>query len=93
VENTQPRIDELQHFPKQPAVGDTIDFISSVSGGNSGAASLEFNWDFGDGTANTAGSKVSHTYSSSGDYTVELTVTDADGDTTTETTTVSVAEN
>ena len=42
-------------------------------------AIVAYEWDFGDGTTGT-GATVSHTYSSDGEYTATLTVTDANGD-------------
>jgi hypothetical protein len=50
----------------------------SFNAGNSVGAGLTYNWTFGDG-ATAQGSNPSHTYSSSGNYTVTLTVTDACG--------------
>lgn len=47
-----------------------------------------YHWDFGDGTTGS-GVSPSHTYSSVGDYTVVLTVTDSSGATTTATTVIS----
>jgi PKD repeat protein len=94
VKNTRPAIDELKSFPKQPTAGSTLDFISKTTGGNTSARSLQYNWDFGDGTTKTSqSSKTTHVYQTPGDYTVELSVTDSDGDTASKTTTVSVAEN
>ncbi len=40
---------------------------------------IEYYWEYGDGCAETGGSKVSHTYQEVGDYTVRLTVTDSKG--------------
>ncbi|RYJ08244.1 PKD domain-containing protein [Halogeometricum borinquense] len=39
-----------------------------------------YEWDFGDGTTKT-GLTTSHTYDATGEYTISLTVTDADGNT------------
>ncbi|MCF7890297.1 PKD domain-containing protein [Candidatus Bipolaricaulota bacterium] len=51
-----------------------------------------FDWDFGDGTS-TGGRVVEHSFSSPGEYTVELTVTDNDGATASTTQTVTVEES
>jgi PKD repeat protein len=47
---------------------------------------VSYTWDFGDGSPTGSGATDQHTYSSAGDYTVTLTVTDSSGlfDTTTE---------
>ncbi len=58
-------------------VNTSVSFDGSGSFDPDGSA-LEFDWNFGDGvTVNNAGPTPSHTYTSSGDFTVTLTVTDA----------------
>ncbi|MBT8278730.1 MAG: gliding motility-associated C-terminal domain-containing protein [Bacteroidia bacterium] len=52
----------------------TLDFISTSSGGNPPYTYL---WDFGDGSTSTL-QNPSHTYTSTGPYTVTLTVSDQD---------------
>ncbi|WP_306211100.1 ThuA domain-containing protein [Actinoplanes sp. RD1] len=59
----------------------TYAFTGSRSGG------VSHRWDFGDGTGSTAADPV-HTYAKAGTYTAKLTVTYADGETATVTTTV-----
>ncbi|MBS3765019.1 PKD domain-containing protein [Candidatus Bipolaricaulota bacterium] len=51
-----------------------------------------FDWEFGDGNS-TGGRVVEHSFSSTGEYTVELTVTDNDGATDSTTQTVTVEES
>lgn len=51
-----------------------------------------FDWEFGDG-ASTGGRVVEHSFSSPGEYTIELTVTDNDGATDSTTQTVTVEES
>lgn len=51
-----------------------------------------FDWEFGDGTS-TGGRVVEHSFSSPGEYTVELTVTDNNGATDSTTETVTVEES
>jgi glucose/arabinose dehydrogenase len=63
-----------------PAVGSTVAFNIGKSGG------VSYKWDFGDGTSAT-GATVSHTYDTAGDKTATLTVTYADGQTSTGTVT------
>jgi len=45
-----------------------------------GIAGPQYSWHFGDGSANAAGQKVSHTYTKAGLYRVLLKVTTAKGD-------------
>ncbi|ELY92340.1 glycoside hydrolase family 18 [Natrialba taiwanensis DSM 12281] len=59
-------------------VGDDVEFDGSDSTGEIAT----YDWDLGDGTEET-GQVVTHTYDESGEYTVEFTVTDADGETDT----------
>ncbi|MFP3953129.1 MAG: PKD domain-containing protein [Candidatus Acetothermia bacterium] len=51
-----------------------------------------YDWDFDDGSTGS-GETVNHTYESSGDYNVELTVTDNDGDKDTEIKTITVSSS
>ena len=60
-------------------------------------STLEYSWDFGDGTPPTApsgsgGSGVFHAYATPGDYVATLTVTDKDGGSDTDTRTVHVTK-
>lgn len=61
-----------------------VSFDASNSSDSDGSI-LSYSWSFGDGSTGS-GPSSTHTYDSSGDYTVELTVTDDDGasDTTSE---------
>lgn len=52
---------------------------------------LDYNWDFGDGDTDT-GVVAHHEYESTGQYTVRLTVVDADGATDSETKTIQVED-
>lgn len=58
-------------------VGKSISFDGTGSSDSDGSIS-RYEWDFGDGAAAT-GATPTHTYSSPGNYTVSLTVTDNDG--------------
>jgi hypothetical protein len=74
----------------QTTVGGTVLFDGSSSLDDEDE-SLSYHWDFGDGyTADEM--NPSHTYSSSGTYTVELTVSDLTGKETTDTTLVIIDE-
>ena len=60
--------------------GEKVVFVAEIVGGFS---PYTYEWDFGDG--NTSSEEIpSHAYSSAGDYTVSLTVTDDRGNTDTE---------
>ncbi len=59
-------------------VGVEMDFDASKSTVAAGDSIVIFAWDFGDGTL-SLGELVSHTYHSTGQYTVKLTVTDDKG--------------
>ena len=61
--------------PLNPFVGESISFDASSSTDDAGISS--FNWVFGDGSE-TTGETVSHTYSSSEEYSVQLRVEDAE---------------
>lgn len=65
-------------------VTDNFNCNVSVDASNSSdpdGKSLTFKYDWGDGTVdNNAGSTASHTYSSSGTYTIKLTVNSSDGE-------------
>ena len=75
--------------PSATEVGQAVSFDASGSRDDSSIVSYE--WDFGDGET-ASGESVSNTYDVTGDYTVELTVTDDDGATDSATATVSVGD-
>jgi len=74
--------------PTDPAVDETVSFDGSNSSDSDGSIAA-YEWDFGDGTTAT-GQTASHSYGSSGDYAVTLTVTDDAGATDTDSVTISV---
>ncbi len=79
------------HASPNPAdPGETITFDGSNSEDNDGSIQ-EYEWDLGDGTTKY-GETITHSYSDVGRYTIELTVTDDDGATGTDTDTVDVED-
>lgn len=74
------------YSPSSPSVLQSVQFNASAIGGT---APYIYSWDFGDGT-NGTGASVSHSYVVPGTYTVTLTVTDANGQTVTESQTLTV---
>ena len=66
-----------------------VDFDASASSDD--GAIVSYDWDFGDGNTGT-GETTSHTYAAAGTYDVELTVTDDEGATDSETQSVTVSE-
>lgn len=76
--------------PTSAETGETVTFDGTGSTDASGIAS--FDWDFdGDGSADDSGSTATHAFSSTGTFVVELTVTDAAGNTATDTVSVTVS--
>ncbi|MEM7023225.1 MAG: PKD domain-containing protein, partial [Pseudomonadota bacterium] len=69
-------------------VAETLQFDGSGSSDSDGEI-VAYDWDFGDGSQGS-GEAVSHTYQAAGTYTVELTVTDDDGEDATDTLVVEV---
>jgi len=69
-------------------VGEERTFDATGSTSDSGNIT-SYQWDFGDGTTAT-GAVVTHTYTSSGNYTVNLTVTDSSGNTNSTTQSITV---
>ena len=66
-----------------------VNFFSTVTGGD---APVTHAWVFGDGSSSTDAAP-SHTYTAGGSYTAQLTVEDADGDTATDSITISVSDD
>jgi PKD repeat protein len=80
-----------EYTPTEPNVDETVTFDGSASSDSDGSI-VEYRWDFdGDGSTDATGSTVTHAFSSSGKYTVTLTVTDDDGATATVSKTVLVS--
>ncbi|MEM9237177.1 MAG: PKD domain-containing protein, partial [Verrucomicrobiota bacterium] len=64
----------------------------SVSANDADADDLAYYWDFGDGSSSTNSDSVSHRWSVSGNYTVEVTVSDMKGGSVTESAVVVVTD-
>ena len=77
--------------PSAPVAGSPVTFDASQSFDDRQASpDLTYAWSFGDG-ASGSGRSTTHTYAAAGTYSVELTVTDADGAATTVTETLDVS--
>ncbi|MBS3766136.1 PKD domain-containing protein [Candidatus Bipolaricaulota bacterium] len=78
----QPNQDPVARFsynPSDPRQGERVTFSAQSSYDPDGSIN-RFTWDFnGDGRTDASGQRVSHRYSSSGQYNVRLTVEDNDG--------------
>jgi len=68
----------ITYSPQKPLLNETITFDSSASV-TPDLGVLSWEWDFGDGSTAT-GKVTTHAYSSIGNYTVNLTITDKRGD-------------
>ncbi len=64
--------------PLSPSTGQVV----NLQGAGTGQGSLSYAWTFGDGQKAT-GAKVTHSYSTAGNYTITLVVTDSAGQTAT----------
>lgn len=70
--------------PTAPVVGQVVFFNASGSTAAPGRTLSQYAWDFGDGTSFTdTAATTSHTYTTAGTQTVQLTVTDSSGQTAT----------
>ena len=68
------------YTPEDPRVGESVSFNASSSYDPDGGGIENYEWNFGDGNiTDTTDLVITHSYSSAGDYTVNLTVTDDEG--------------
>ena len=76
--------------PAAPFVGDTVFFNASASTAGAGHTLVSYRWSFGDGAATATGVNTTHVYTSGGNFTVQLTVTDEAGQSVTNETILTV---
>jgi large repetitive protein len=88
VNNLPPTIETLT-IPTKINEGQNIQLSATAKDGGS-SDNLTYTWNLGDGTNPITGQNIAHTYTDNGNYDVTLTVTDADGGSTSQTTTVKV---
>lgn len=91
TDNQPPVAEDFAVSPQSPSTGDSVTFDASGSTDPDGSI-VSYEWSFGDVSTST-GVNSTHSYSSSGEYTVTLTVTDDTGATDTKTETVVVEES
>jgi PKD repeat protein len=83
IEINQPPVASFNYSPVDPVVNETIIFNASKTKDPDGVIT-NYEWHFGDGNVtNTTENTIAHSYSTAGNYTVNLTVTDNDGATNT----------
>lgn len=75
--NVFPPVADFYWTPPIPEVDESVTFNASASTPNGGTI-IKYEWNFGDAKTGT-GKIVTHTYTSSGTYTVTLNVTDSEG--------------
>jgi PKD repeat protein len=68
----------------------SVNFSATGTGGN---APLSYTWYVGDGSSPKTGQSISHTYQNTGIYTAEVVVTDANGDTASDTIQINVVQD
>lgn len=90
TETNNPPKAAFSHSPTNPEPGEPVNFDASNSSDDDGEI-VSSEWSFGDDSS-ASGMTVSHTYSSVGNYSVQLTVTDDDSATDSISKTVSVSE-
>jgi PKD repeat protein len=79
--------------PYTGTVGEDVTFSAAGSSDSDGTI-VQYDWDFGDSTGQiTTSEDTDYAYSSAGEYTVTLTVTDDSGDTDSCTTTATIEES
>ncbi len=73
-----------------PSTG-TAPLDVTFNGGNSTGTITQYHWQFGDGSSTADGAHVTHQFTSAGEYTINLTVTDDAGNTSSTEYTITVS--
>jgi len=89
--NDAPLINSASVNPATAIAGKPVSFDASAT--DPEGTSLTYAWNFGDGSASGIGASLTHTYGATGIYTVTLTVTDADGGSTSTGRTVTIEDH
>jgi large repetitive protein len=88
VDNVAPTIASIIK-PAQVNEGQAVEFKATATDAGVNDT-LTYTWNFGDNTKTVIGQNTTHTFVNNGNYNVVLTITDKDGGSTTQTTTVKV---
>jgi len=86
-----PPTPQIDITPSKPQQGDTVQFDATASSDDDSIQRYEWDLD-GNSVADATGPTFSHAFSSSGEYTIQLSVTDSDGVTKSTTRSVQVIE-
>ncbi len=79
ISTFHPPVADFAFMPSSPVAGEVVQFDGTLSADFDGEISA-FAWDFdGDGTTDATNAIVTHTFTSPGEYSVALTVTDSSG--------------
>ncbi|MFO7966503.1 MAG: PKD domain-containing protein [Archaeoglobaceae archaeon] len=87
---SEPPVANFSYSPSSPQSGQTVSFTDESFHADDGSIE-KWSWDFGDGSSSNDKGPT-HAYSSQGEYTVRLSVTDDDGDVNSTSKTVNVTQ-
>lgn len=91
IQIIHPPVAHFEYTPTNPLVEEAVTFNATLSTPNGGTITSYF-WDFGDGTNGTV-AIATHAYTSYGNYTVTLTITDSEGLTDSESKQINVRQH
>lgn len=91
LQPNQPPAANFTFSPQNPAANQAVAFDAGSSYDSDGIITL-YSWNFGDST-NTIGITAQHNFSTAGNFTVNLTVTDSNNSQASTTKTISIAQN